>query len=217
MRPLELKDFRATGWNLNHPSVLALVNGILTTQTDVFARFGITKGVHVAYMMGQFAHESGEGEEMTESLNYKPAVLLSQWKNHFSPAQAMKYGRTSDHDADQKMIGELAYGGRMGNAPAPSSDGFDFRGRGLIQTTGREGYTTLKKLTGVDCVAHPELINDPRDALLCGVAEFVNYPHMLALCEAGNINQITHEINGGYIGLADRVAQTALWKHQYEL
>jgi putative chitinase len=217
MRPLTLEDFSSTGWNLNHPNVLALVQGILAHQEEVFAKYGIVKGVHVACMMGQFAHESGEGEEMTESLNYKPAALLSQWRKHFTPEQAMQYGRTADHPANQRMIGELAYGGRMGNAPAPSSDGYDFRGRGLIQTTGRDGYEALKKLTGIDCVSNPDLLNDPTRAFELGVAEFVNYPNMLKLCERKNIKQITLEINGGYIGLDDRIAQTALWSHRYEV
>jgi len=55
---------------------------------------------------------------MTESFNYTPAALLKWWPHHFTPAQAMTYGRTAYHLANQKMIGELAYGGRMGNAPA---------------------------------------------------------------------------------------------------
>lgn len=215
MRPLELNDFKATGWDTGNASVLATINGILATQGEAFSKYGITKGIHVAYMMGQFAHESGEGQEMTESLNYRPSVLLSQWGNHFSAAQAMQYGRTADHPANQKMIADLAYGGRMGNAPAPSDDGMNFRGRGLIQTTGKEGYALLAKESGIDLLTHPELINDPKDCFILAVCEFVNYPHMLALCEAGNINQITREINGGLIGLADRIAQTQLWKHQY--
>lgn len=215
MRPLELNDFKATGWDVNNSSVLAVVNGILATQGVAFSKYGITKGVHVAYMMGQLSHESGEGTEMTESLNYKPAVLLSQWSRHFTPAQAMQYGRTADHPANQEMIAELAYGGRMGNAPAPSMDGYIYRGRGFIQTTGKDGYALLSKESGLDLITHPELVNDPRDCFILAVCEFVNYPRMLALCEAGNIHQITQEINGGQIGFADRLAQTALWRHRY--
>jgi hypothetical protein len=64
-----LSDFKATGWHVNDSNILAIVNGILTKQHDVFARHGITKDIHIVHMMAQFSHKCGEGE-MTESLNY---------------------------------------------------------------------------------------------------------------------------------------------------
>ena len=223
MRFLTLSDFQHTGWHVNDPAVLAIVNGILTKQEEVFAKFGITKDIHIVHMMAQFSHECGEGNEMTESLNYKPSALLSQWSKHFTPAEAQAYGRTAQHPANQKMIGELAYGGRMGNAPPPSGDGYKFRGRGLIQTTGRSAYAELGALTGLQLVSSPEAINDPTHALHCGVAEFVHYPHMLSHCEADNLLAVSSLINVGevvnnpdtVIGYEDRAAQLKLWKHQY--
>jgi putative chitinase len=121
------------------------------------------------------------------------------------------------------MIGELAYGGRMGNDPAPSEDGYNYRGRGLIQTTGKSGYAALGALTGLDLVNSPELVTDPTHAFDCGVAEFVNYPNMLAHCEADDLLAVSSLINVGHIvtdphkviGYQDRVAQLKLWKHQY--
>jgi len=164
---------------------------------------------------------------MTESLNYKPAALLSQWPKHFTSAQAQAqaYGRTPEHAANQKMIGELAYGGRMGNAPAPSEDGFNYRGRGLIQTTGKDGYKALAALTGLDLVNSPDLVTDPNHALQCGVAEFVHYPNMLAHCKADDLLAVSALINVGHlvdnpnkvVGYKDRAAQLTLWKHQYGL
>jgi len=223
MRFLTLSDFQHTGWHVNDPNVLAIVNGILTKQQDVFATHGITRDIHIVHMMAQFSHECGEGNEMTESLNYKPAALLSQWKTHFTPAQAQAYGRTADHPANQKMIGELAYGGRMGNAPAPSEDGYKFRGRGLIQTTGKAAYADLGALTGLHLVSSPDVINDPTHALDCGVAEFLHYPHMLSHCEADNLLAVSSLINVGHlvdspnevIGYEDRAAQLKLWKHRF--
>jgi putative chitinase len=223
MRLLTLSDFQSTGWHVNAPDILALVNSILTAQQDVFAQHGITKDIHIVHMMAQFSHECGEGGEMTESLNYKPAALLSQWPKHFTPAQATAYGRTADHPANQKMIGELAYGGRMGNAPAPSEDGYNYRGRGLIQTTGKKAYADLAALTGLDLVSSPQLINDPAHALQCGVTEFVHYPQMLAHCEADDLLAVSSLVNVGrlvsdpndVIGYQDRAAQLKLWKHRY--
>jgi putative chitinase len=223
MRLLTLSDFQSTGWHVNDPNILALVNGILTRQQDVFAKHGITKDIHIIHMMAQFSAETGEGSEMTESLNYKPAALLQQWSKHFTPAQAMAYGRTANHPANQKMIGELAYGGRMGNAPPPSEDGYNYRGRGLIQTTGKKAYADLAALTGLDLVGSPQLVNDPAHALECGVAEFVHYPQMLAHCEADDLLAVSSLINVGHlvnnpndvIGYQNRAAQLKLWKHQY--
>jgi len=223
MRLPTLADFQANGWHTNEPHVQALVNGILKAQPNVFAQHGITKDIHIVHMMAQFSHECGEGNELTESLNYKPAALLSQWPKHFTPAQAQAYGRTADHPANQKMIGELAYGGRMGNAPPPAEDGYNYRGRGLIQTTGKTAYTDLAALTGFDLVSSPELVTDPTHALECGVAEFVHYPQMLAHCEADDLLAVSSLINVGHlvsdpnkvIGYKDREAQLKLWKHRY--
>jgi len=223
MRSLTAADFQATGWRVDEPAVLAQVNGILATQDAVFAKYGISQDIHIVHLMAQLSHESGEGTEMTESLNYKPAALLGQWPHHFTPAQAMAYGRSADHPADQKMIGELAYGGRMGNALAPSEDGFTFRGRGFIQTTGRNGYQALAQLTGLDLTNSPDLVNDPAHAFECAVAEFVNYPGMLGYCETDNLLAVSALINVGHlvtdpsaiVGYSDRAAQLRLWKHQY--
>lgn len=225
MKSLELSDFVSTGWRVDDPVTMPLVQGILATQNNVFAKHGITKDIHVIHLMAQISHESGEGSEMTESLNYKPAALLSQWPKHFTPEQAKACGRTSEHPADQKRIGILAYGGRMGNDPAPSEDGYNYRGRGFIQTTGKDGYVKLARLTGLDLVNFPELVNDPEHAFECAVAEFVNYPGMLNYCESDNLLAVSSLINVGHvihdpnqvIGYKDRVAQLDLWKQQYEL
>ncbi len=223
MRLLTLSDFESTGWRVDDPGVQALVQGILTTQDEVFAKYGITEDLHIVHLMAQLSHESGKGTEMSESLNYKSEALLKQWPRHFTPAQASAYGRTAEHPADQKMIGVLAYGGRMGNAPPPSEDGYNYRGRGFIQTTGKDGYAHLAKLTGLDLVNSPELVNDPAHAFECAVAEFVNYPRMLAHCEADDLLAVSSLINVGHIvsnpkdvvGYPDRTAQLELWKQQY--
>ena len=223
MRLLTLLDFKSTGWRDDDPHVKVLVNAIVTTQEEVFAKYGITRDIHIVHLMSQLSHESDEGTEMTESLNYKPATLLKQWPSHFTPAQAMAYGRTAEHPANQKMIAELAYGGRMGNAPAPSEDGFNYRGRGFIQTTGKNAYAELAKSTGLDLVNSPNLVNDPAHAFECAVAEFTHYPGMLAHCEADDLLAVSSLINLGHlvsnpndiIGYQDRAAQLSLWKFRY--
>jgi putative chitinase len=223
MRSIVLADFQSTGWNVNDPDIMALIQGILNTQAEVFSKYGMTQDLHIVHLMAQLSHESGQGREMTESLNYKPATLLKQWPKHFSPGQASAYGRTPEHPADQKMIGILAYGGRMGNDPAPSEDGYHYRGRGFIQTTGKDGYKSLGQLTGLDLVNKPELVNDPAYAFVCAVAEFVHYPNMLSRCENDDLLAVSSLINVGklvnnpnsVVGYPDRAVQLTLWKNQY--
>jgi putative chitinase len=104
----------------------------------------------------------------------------------------------------------------MGNAPAPSTDGFVFRGAGLSQVTGRSGVTALQtKLdaneAGFNILTNPELIIDPAHALECGVADFIVcgcLPHAVA----DDVVGVTRALNGGLNGLADRTTQLALWK-----
>jgi putative chitinase len=223
MRLLTQSDFTATGWNLADAKVKALVEGILASQEAAFSQYGITQDLHIVHLMAQLSHESGEGTDLTESLNYKPAALMATWPTHFTPALAQAYGRTTDHPADQKMIGIIAYGGRMGNASAPSEEGYNYRGRGLIQTTGKKGYAALGKLTGLDLIANPERVNEPANAFRCAVAEFVSYPGMLGHCAHDNLLAVSSLINVGHLvtnpdsvkGYADRVGQLNLWKHQY--
>jgi putative chitinase len=223
MKLLTLQDFSATGWHVDVPQALAVVNGILATQQAVFDKSGITQDIQIVHLMAQLSHESGGGASLTESLNYQPAALLRVWPSHFTPALAQLYGRTADHPADQRMIGILAYGGRMGNAPAPSEDGYNYRGRGLIQTTGKKGYDELGRLTGLDLLNSPDLVSDPEHAFDCAVTEFVNYPGMLGHCERDDLLSVSALINIGHLvndpakvnGYAERTAQLALWKHQY--
>jgi len=215
MRNLTVEDFAVMWPNANH----TLIAGLVTAQDAVYARFGINKALRLVHAWAQFTEETGGGVEMTESLNYSPQGLMSTFPSHFSAEQAHQYGRTPEHPAEQRMIGNLAYGNRMGNHPN-TDDGYNFRGRGLIQTTGRIGYTDLAHLTGLDLANHPDLANDPTHALLCGFAEFVNYPGMLDYCDADNLLAVSSLINVGHVvtdpnavnGYAERKASLIKWK-----
>jgi putative chitinase len=98
----------------------------------------------------------------------------------------------------------------MGNA-AGSDDGWNFRGRGASQTTGREGYARLAKATGLDVLNHPDLVNDPQRFLECGVADFI-LCGCLPFAKADDVLNVTRRLNGGTVGLAQRQAWLAKWK-----
>ena len=109
---------------------------------------GITTGPRVAAFLANVLHETNMLQKLTESLNYKPSVLLAQWPNHFSPEEAEQHGRTAHHPANEWQIAENAYGGRYGNDVPGSGDGWIFRGNGGLGTTFRANYADLSKAIG---------------------------------------------------------------------
>jgi putative chitinase len=98
----------------------------------------------------------------------------------------------------------------MGNAVG-SDDGYNFRGRGGSQTTGREGYERVKKQTGLDVVNHPEYLTDPRYFLECAVSDFINCG-CLPFAKADDVLNVTKQLNGGTVGLAERKEWLGKWK-----
>lgn len=147
--------------------VPGLVEGIVKAAPVVFPKYGFTNMVSIAQAIAQFTEECGAGSDMQENMNYSAQRLLQVFPTHFTPAQAIQLQH------NPRQIADHAYGGRMGNAPPPSDDGWNFRGKGLSQVTGRAGYLALKAKTGLDVIANPELLLAPDTALECGVADFV--------------------------------------------
>ena len=147
-------------WPAGNQHIPGLIEGIVASSLRVFGSYGIAnKPMAIAHFMAQASEESGQGLEMIESLNYTAQRLRVIFPTHFTPAMVQRWAH------NERMIGEIAYGGRMGNAPPPSSDGFDFRGAGLTQVTGRDGVAALQKLldvhgAGFSVLEDPELIID---------------------------------------------------------
>jgi putative chitinase len=156
---------------------------------------------------------------MIESLNYTAQRLRVIFPTHFTPTMAQRWAH------NEKMIGEIAYGGRMGNAPPPSTDGYDFRGAGLTQVTARDGHILLQKFldehwrqgdSKFSILDDPELIIDPEHALECGVADFI-VCGCLPFAENNDVVGVTKKLNGGTNGLAERRRQLGLWKLEFGL
>lgn len=192
-------------WPHGDQHVPGLVAGMIASAPTVFAKYNITTPLTLAMMMGQFSEECGAGLEMVENLNYSADGLTRTWPSHFTGSMAQRYAH------NPRQIADIAYGGRMGNAPPPSDDGWNYRGRGLSQCTGKEGYAKLAAKTGLDIVGHPEFLSDPQHALECGVADFV-LCGCLPFAERGDLLNVTKHLNGGTIGLSERSAWTVKWK-----
>jgi putative chitinase len=197
-------------WPHGDQHVSGLIEGIVASAPTVFATYSITTPLTVAMMFGQFSEECGAGLEMVENMNYSEQGLLNTFPRHFTGTMAARYAHSP------RMIADIAYGGRMGNAPPPSDDGYNYRGQGLSQVTGRDGVTALQKeLTAkgydIDILTDPALICSPEHALMCGVADFV-VCGCLPFAENGDILDTTKKLNGGTNGLASRQQWTAQWK-----
>lgn len=193
-------------WPHGDQHVAGLVEGIATAAPAIFDKYGITTPLVVAQAMGQFSEECGAGLEMVENLNYSAEGLLRTWPSHFTGSMAERYAH------NPRMIADVAYGGRMGNAPPPSDDGWNYRGRGLSQTTGKDAYQKLGDAVGLDLVADPDLIIDPAHALECAVCDFVKLCGCLPFAQEDDVVDATKHLNGGLIGLPDRRVWVARWK-----
>lgn len=192
-------------WPHGDTRVPGLLEGIVAAAPTVFRKYGLNSPLVVAHAMAQFSHECGGGDEMVENLNYSANGLVKTWPSRFNPASALTFAR------DPKKIADKVYNGRMGDREG-TDDGWNYRGRGLSQCTGREGYEKLSKKTGLDLISHPDLLLDPAHALECGVADFV-LCGCLPYAEKDDVLNVTKRLNGGTIGLAQREEWLAKWKH----
>lgn len=144
--------------------------------------------------LGQILHESGKLEIMEENLNYSAPRMMQVWPKRFptlSAAQVLAF--------KPEALANVVYGGRLGNN-APG-DGWKYRGRGLLQVTGKDNYTAVGKAIGVDLVALPELMATPAIALRASIAWWErNVPDSVM----GDIVRVSKRVNGGTIGLDER-------------
>lgn len=191
-------------WPHGNTRVPGLLEGIVAAAPTVFPKYGLNSPLVIAHAMAQFSHECGAGDEMVENLNYSANGLRKTWPSRFHGSDAEPYAR------NPKKIADKVYNGRMGDREG-TDDGWNYRGRGLSQCTGREGYEKLSKKTGLDLINNPDLLLDPAHALECGVADFV-LCGCLPYAEKDDVLNVTKHLNGGEIGLAQREEWLAKWK-----
>jgi putative chitinase len=192
-------------WPQGDSRVPGLLSGMVQSSEAVFARYGISTPLLAAHVMAQISHECGAGRDVVENLNYSAGRMMQVWPSRFpTMASAAPYA------GNPRVLANKVYNGRMGNAVG-SDDGWNFRGRGGSQTTGREGYERVRKATGIDVVKHPDYLIDPRYFLICAVSDFINCG-CVPFARADDIVGVTRRLNGGTVGLAERKAWLAKWK-----
>jgi putative chitinase len=166
---------------------------------ETFEKYQINTPKRQACFIGQCMHESGGFKFLKENLNYSAKALMATWPSRFPDMDtAEKFARQPE------MIANKVYSGRMGNTE--DGDGAKFIGRGLIQLTGKDNYKAFGEAIGEDLVFNPQLVEQPRYAAL-SAGWFFNKRNLNALADVMDIETMSKRINGGTIGMADRIAK----------
>ncbi|ENB4647580.1 glycoside hydrolase family 19 protein [Salmonella enterica subsp. enterica serovar Newport] len=168
--------------------------------TAAMSEFGITAPLDQAMFIAQTGHESAGFTVLKESFNYSVEALKKTFGKRLTTYQYEMLGRIDGRQvAHQPQIANLVYGGRMGNKDA--GDGWKYRGRGLLQITGRENYVRCGAALKLDLISTPELLTQEKHAARSAAWFFTLRG---CLMYSGDVVRVTQIINGGQNGLADR-------------
>lgn len=167
-------------------------------------QFHVTTPKRVAAFVAQCAHESADFTTLQENLNYSADALNKLFGKYFASAgrDAAPYHRKPE------MIANVIYANRMGNGDTASGEGWKFRGRGPIQLTGKSNYQKFASDFFEDpetVINDPDLVTDDVPTSLYSALWFWNKNNLNKFADASDIKGMTKVINGGYIGLEDRI------------
>lgn len=169
-------------------------------------RFRINTNLRKAHFLSQIAHESGEFNFVVENLNYSQEALMRTWPKRFP-----NINTAAPYHRNPERIANLVYANRLGNGPESSGDGWRYRGRGLIQITGKFNYSTCGAALGIDLATNPQLLEEPKYAVE-SAAWFWGTNGLNELADKDDVVAVTRRINGGTNGLDDRQKKYAAFK-----
>jgi len=178
-------------------------DAVIAQIPDTAAKFAINTPLRLAHFLAQCGHESGGFRATQENLNYSAKGLTGTFKKYFpSEAAAAPYAK------NPLKIASKVYGGRMGNGPEPTQEGYKFRGRGYIQLTGKENYTAFGKSINEDILSNPDKVAS--SYALLSAAWFFSKNGLHKMADEGSsdavVTKITKRVNGGTLGLSDRIS-----------
>jgi putative chitinase len=166
---------------------------------EILPDYDINTIPRVAAFLAQTAHESGGYKAIKENLNYRAETLMKVWPRLFPNMDiANQYAHKPE------AIANRAYGGRMGNGPEDSGDGYKFCGRGLIQLTGKDNYTRYAQSTEQSLDEASEHLTT-FEGCVQSAAWFWEANNLNQWADSGDMKTLTKRINGGDLGLADRI------------
>lgn len=162
--------------------------------------YDITSPHRLSAFLAQAGHESGGLSRLEENLNYSVEALMRVWPSRFLTKEiAQNYARRPE------ALANFVYANRMGNGDEASGDGWKYRGKGLIQLTGKDNHHLCGVALGEDFITHPERLLLPVNAAL-SAGWFWDTNRLNTLADRGDIEGITRRINGGDTGLPHRLA-----------
>lgn len=184
--------------------------GWVDAMNEVFPKYGIDTPKRIASFVAQCGHESGGWRVFSENLNYSAKSLDAVFGKYF-----VRAGRDANEYARQpEKIANVVYANRMDNGDAESGDGWRYRGRGPIQLTGKANYAAFAADMDVDVLDNPDLVSEDKEVALMSAIWFWNKNKLNQYADSDDIKTMTKRINGGYIGLEDRIHH---WKDALEL
>jgi len=177
-------------------------DSVITMLPDTMAKFEINTPLRLSHFLAQAGHESGNFKLVKENLNYSAAGLMGTFKKYF-PTQVL----ADSYARKPEKIANKVYGGRMGNGDEASGDGAKFCGRGYIQLTGKNNYQEFFKSMELDVNSDPTIVAS--EYALASAAWFWSKNGLNKLADGGAteavVTSITKRVNGGTIGLDDRI------------
>jgi putative chitinase len=185
-------------------------DAVIAQIPDTAKKFEINTPLRLAHFLAQCGHESGGFRATQENLNYSASGLKGIFGKYFKEA-----GLAESYQRNPQKIASRVYGGRMGNGPESTGDGYKFRGRGYIQLTGKDNYTAFGKAINEDMTANPDKVAS--HYALLSAAWFFNKNGLHKIADQGStdavVTSITKRVNGGTIGLADRIKHFKEYYH----
>ena len=195
--------------------MISFINNNSNAFLSAFTKYGINTPLRIAHFLGQTAEETGSFKVFSENLNYRPAVLLEKFnkKNiRITPAQAYKFGNIpGKQKANPEMIANYIYGGEYGRKNLGNiafGDGWKYRGRGILQLTGRKAYEEYSKYSGRDLVNNPDLASDPEISIDIAGWFWTVLKKVNSSADKNDIKAVTKLVNGGNINIDKRIEYT---------
>lgn len=186
---------------------LERANTLAELISKVCPKYGINNPARLQAFVAQIAHESGEFTIKQENMNYTtPARLVSIWPSRFNLTGEGGKANANNYVRNAEKLANKVYANRMGNGDAESGDGYRYRGGGFMQLTGKESYEAYAKHIGMDIAEAADLVHDTDEyALDSACWEYAIDKKLNDEADARDFVTITKRINGGTIGLTDRL------------
>jgi len=195
---------------MNYSNLSSKINStVMGELQSATAKFNINTPLRLCHFLSQCSHESGNFVAIRENLNYSIKGLMGVFGKYFTTEAVAKL-----YERQPQKIANRVYANRMGNGNEASGDGYNYRGRGYIQLTGKDKYKAFATFIGEDVVANPDLVATKYPLTSAGF--FFNKNKLWEICDKGEtvevITSLTKRINGGTHGLDDRIAKFRLYQ-----